>query len=607
MSKHVTNTHAEPEVLTGMIRETDLAQMQGKIRTTGSFTLPFKETEATQYNLDLILSAVRAAGHEVPDRFLFSAGQVFYRERSVEEVRLSGFVLDKKADTEGPYTRIKWTTSTSPKLMEGPYGTLILDSADIGRMHFSALTIKDQEVAFLWDLLTDLPGISRIAPIPDAFPDEIGRLPNNPLVAAGMAAIYKGGPRAQILLGGWRENEAGRPIYQHTGVRGGRILIYPNLVQSAADPLMTTENLWKFIRSLNPFTGDVALAVLAQLCEPSLGDKPKHPLLESVRISADSILSYKGIQRWGMERRLLQKRVFEEMERLRALYFDVEKWPAWNPKTGKWDPTGVSWQGDRLFDIVKVEMYQESLFEEREQIEVSWSVRAGQWAYWWLNAQGRVWISRMARVLLDLDHRENRGAAVMAKKIGQRVALLDGAIQPGMLNPLRIDHLIESVGELPMPEERVKNWAGRTRERFDEAMLKLQEVGVFAKVEWPDDYGPGDPDRSKGWVEKWLTAHVQITLPKTPPELPKDEPRALPEPQRQRKPGPRSKKMIAEQQIDSTTIRKTRIERGWSQEALAQYLNVTQACLSQVETGKRLLSKGLMDKLCVWLKDNTRE
>jgi|GEM_PF-2679544 len=441
--------------------------------------------------------------------------------------------------------------------------------------------------------------------ISDAFPSQQGRIPNNPLLAAGLAAIWKGGEKVLTLMGGWLGNEAGCPVYHHNGRRGGKIIVYPNLKRNSNDGLPTTEHLWQFTKSLSPFTADVALAVLAQLCEPSVGDRPKYPLLESVRITADAILRYKGIQRWGIERRMLKERVFEEMEKLRALYFDVEKVPAWDPATNKWNGKGFSWRGDRLFDIVKVEQYHENISGERTQIEFSWLVRAGQWAYWWLNAQGRIWIGRMARILLELDH---QGAA-LAKKIGQRVVLLNEALQPDVPLCLRVDHLLEDLGELPAPENRGRNWSGRTRERFDNAMLNLEKIGIFQKVEWPDGFGPEDTERSRGWTKNWLSARVKITLPDRPPELSenfkvrkltqKKETKAIKAPQN----------TITPAALDYTPfhgkqIRELRKGKGWSQKALAQYLGVSSSYLSQIENNKQSPSEKLQKKFSDWMEEN---
>lgn len=458
----------------------------------------------------------------------------------------------------------------------------------------------EEPVRFVRDLLlrlTDVggrPKASVPAP-PDAFRGGLGTVPDNPLLMAGLQAIWKGGPKARALLSGWREAETGRPYFEHRGKKGGRILVYPNPGDGLEAPISTTaEALWALVESLNPFTADVALAVLAQLADPLEGDRPKYPLLQPVRITVDSILRYKGIQRWGMERRVLEDRVREEMERLRTLRFDVQGWLDPDPATNKVPRQGLSWEGDRLFDIVKVEHWQEGLFG-KEPLAVAWSVRAGQWAYYWLNAQGRVLVARLSRVLLELDHRENRGAAVIAKKVGQYLTLLASRSRRF---DMRIGRLLEAVGELPEPEARTKNWAGRTRERFDNAMLMLQEAGVFQTVAWPDGHGPGDQDRTRGWVERWLNARLVGTLPEAPPELPNPPRPALPA--RGRRGRPR-KKPGAEQRIDGETIRQARMERGWRQDELARYLGISRQYLSFLENGKRLPSPDLARKLRAWL------
>jgi DNA-binding transcriptional regulator YiaG len=456
--------------------------------------------------------------------------------------------------------------------------------------------------------------------VPNAFPEGQGEMPNNPLIAAGIEAIVKGGKNARILQNGWCENESGRPIYQHRGSKGGRIIVYPNPTNHHTDPLLTNELLWDFIENLTVFTSDVVLAVLAQLCEPSTGDKPKHPMLESVRITSDAILSYKGIQRWGTDRHELRKRVHDEMEKLRSLYFDVEKFPASNPTTKRWEGKGVSWEGDRFFDIVKVEIYQEYVSKDgkkgdTEQIELSWLVRAGQWAYWWLNAQGRVWMGRIAHAIIQLDHREVRSSEVLAKKIGQRLMLLLYAIRSTSTLELKIGNLLEDVGELVTLENRDKNWAPRTRDRFDEAILKLKEIGVFSDVLWPTGYGPGDPDRSKGWVERWLAGTIKISFAENllsatmisneQKPRPKARSAEVANPKLGR-PKSQEPKTTFNPEVDGFAIRRARTEWAWSQEGLANYLGVSTAYVSQIETGKRIPSKNLITKINKWLANTTR-
>jgi len=470
-----------------------------------------------------------------------------------------------------------------------------LYAQDLARLILDALDPEHMPLEELHRFL-ELPEAVNIH-IPDAFRNGSALVPDNPATATVIAAIYAGGPQARNLVGGWKVSPSGGPVFERWLRNGGRILTYPGIEARPDAPLPTAESLWSFVERLGPFTADVALAVLAQMVEPSNGNRPQYPLLEPVPITAEAILRYKGIQRYGMERRILEMRIAEAMDQLQALRFDVEQLRTIDPATNKPVRGGASWRGDRLFDIVKVTKWQEDLFGERKQIGVGWTVRAGQWAYYWFNAQGRVWLARMSKVLLELDHRENRPAAVFAKKIGWYLSTVANRSRKFYI---QIRKLLEDIGELPVPEARDKHWAGRTRNRFDEAMLTLREAGVLQTVEWPDGCGPEDSDRSKGWVQRWLDAHVSGTLPEAAPELPRRQAvQALP-PRRRR----RHKDPAPEQtQIDGLAIRKARMERNWSQEELARHLGISRSYLAKLETGKRLPSQDLARKLEAWLAE----
>ena len=422
----------------------------------------------------------------------------------------------------------------------------------------------------------------------NAFPEGQGNIPTNPAVFTTISAIWKGGQRARNLIDGWVSGSDGQPIYQHASVSGGRISVY---VQPGR--LATAETLWALVEQLSPFTADVALAVLAQLCAPESGSGPQYPLLEPTRITADAILSYKGIQRWGTERAELRQRIAAEIERLRHLSFDVEAWPiSGGPESEK-----ASWFDDSLFDIVTVERGSEG-----KQASISWSIRAGQWAYWWLNASGRVFVGRMARALLELDHRENRSAAVLAKKIGQHVLLRAGSDRQTIF-VVGVAALLADIGELPVEAARTKDWAGRIRDRLDEALLSLREAGIFVAIAWPDGYGPTDEDRQRGWVEGWLSARIELALarsamphqlnyqsaeqlillgPATAPAQPAD----------------------AEDRVSGQAIRRARAARQWKQARLALHLGISVPYLSQIEGERRQPSPQLAARLHAWLAED---
>jgi DNA-binding XRE family transcriptional regulator len=435
--------------------------------------------------------------------------------------------------------------------------------------------------------------------VADAFPEGVGEFPNNPVTAAGFEAIFKGGKRAQVLLGGWSENESGGPVYVHRGRRGGRILVYPNPVDIGREDLPASDRLWQYVRKLNPLTADVALAVFAQLCEPTVGDRPKSPFLEPVVITADAVLRYKGIRRRGEERHQLIERIDDEMELLRSLHFDIELFKAFDPASRRFE--AVSWRGDRLFDVVSVERTNETP-ASRERVEIAWLVRPGQWAYYWLDVRGRVYLGRIARGLLDLDHRDNRRPHVMAKKIGMRIMFLYHALRS---SPLRIGirNLLEDVGELHRTTDD-RHWAARTRRAFERSMSILGSgdpfdhisgLNIFAKVEWPDGYGPADCDRYRGWVDKWLSSRISITMTgATPP--PTDSARATPCP-------PLHGKRRIPHDVDlGAHLRKLRLscEPRWTQEELARELGLSPSFVSLIENGKRQPSPKLEAKLKRW-------
>ena len=427
--------------------------------------------------------------------------------------------------------------------------------------------------------------------IPDAFPGEEGRIPNNPLIAATLAAIFKGGPEARRLSGGWTVGEGGQLFYWHVGRRGGEIHVRIEPEERGAGSL---EEQWGFVEGLTPLTADVLLAVLAQLCEPSLGSTSKYPILAPVPITANAILKYKDISCWGKERTRLRANVVEEMDRLRRLRLDVHEYPAWDPTSRRWNSRGVSVVGDKIFDVVKAGARHRGQEPDAALSDVVWLTRIGHWGQWWLNAQAKVWLGPAPLALLRFDHRSNRRADVLAKKIGMNTIVLWGVARPLKFLERRIDHLLQDIGELPVPDQRGPHWAGRTRDRFDEALLKLQLTGTVAAIEWPDGPAPGRVDRAKGWVARWLSSKMTISLSAASSI---DERTAVRR-DAQRRHRANRKPKVDELEIES--LRSLRSTRGISQLELARELGISASYLSQIETGKKPASNKLRRRMSLW-------
>jgi hypothetical protein len=438
----------------------------------------------------------------------------------------------------------------------------------------------------------------RPAKIPNAFPDGSGKIPHNPAIVAGLGAIARGGGKARTLVGGWAQSENGQLYFAHHGRKIGRILVYPKSQSNSS----CQDAPWGFVEGLSPFTADVALCVLAQMCEPTTGDWTKFPVLRSVPITADAILRYMGIKRRGQERRDLRRRVRDEMAALSILTFDVESFQAINPETNKYEK--VSWRGDRLFDIVTVE--RRPLAGNPTDTDMVWLVRPGQWAYWWFNPATRVYIMRIVQGLLKLDHRDNRAAAALAKKIGQRVLFLYHGLPERVPLTLRIGNLLQSVGELPEPEARSAHWGAKTREHFEEAINLLgpgdgftDGIDILAAVDWLQGRGPDDTDRVKGWLDRWLSASVVLTVRSADMHIKSEGEPWIP--------ASVVRKQAEVQDCIGDNVRAARMRREpiWTQKKLAHEMGISNVYLSLVEDGKRQPSPALRNRLQQWCESLT--
>lgn len=392
-------------------------------------------------------------------------------------------------------------------------------------------------------------------------------IPINPIIATTFSAILKGGKDALILERGWKENAEGHLIYIQKDVENGaQVDVY--LKNNTLS--YSKEYLWELIEKLCPFTIDVALAVLAELGDPTYGENHKYPLLKPLKINLNTILSHKNIARYGQEQEEKKAKINEQLHLLSLFHFDIENCPVINPETGKEDIT-FSGKGFPLFHMKVVD-------------ENNWLIVAGEWSYWWLNSYGCQYTTKLPKQLIELDH---RGKA-LRKKLGFFFIACSALTQIKPSIKYKIQNLLEDVGEFPSKEEdREDNWARRTKDSLDKAMLDLKEQGIFTQVEWPDGYGPDCLDYSKGWVEKWLDTHVKVTLPETPPK----------------------KELIQKPKIDidprfliyGNKVRSHRMRKGLDQIDLANYLGISRQHLSNIENGKPTISEDLRRKIDEWL------
>jgi hypothetical protein len=103
-------------------------------------------SEAPAFHTERLLTQLALnAGYKLPDQFLFTAGQVFYENQLVVEVRLCGHAVQGLPDEQGQLSTERWSTPTPPKLTreksEAGKDMLVVDPADAGRTHLSAATL----------------------------------------------------------------------------------------------------------------------------------------------------------------------------------------------------------------------------------------------------------------------------------------------------------------------------------------------------------------------------------------------------------------------------------------------------------------------------------
>jgi hypothetical protein len=139
-------------------------------------------------------------------------------------------------------------------------------------------------------------------------------------------------------------------------------------------------------------------------------------------------------------------------------------------------------------------------------------LRFGDWAQHWLNAGGAMWVSPLPQAILQLDHRGNRGADALAKKIAILLSLNWGAARKNDELRIEMRALLRRVGELRRPGAAVSAHAGRLADRFEEALLRLSEAGVLPNTLWADQ-AQSMRAENRHWFETWCEAQVVFERP----------------------------------------------------------------------------------------------
>jgi hypothetical protein len=277
----------------------------------------------------------------------------------------------------------------------------------------------------------------------------VATAPDHPALRALVGALMCAGPGAAAA--GWRQGEGCAQVIQRVGLEPVRVSLRAESGEAA----------WREVCAITPLALDV-LTVLIDRFEVDGGE------VRLVRCA--DILAAKGCRRWGEERHALEEQIGRELARLGQITVGPAEQPMFS----------VTPVGDQPTSFV-----------------VSLDPLVGEL---WAAAPVR----RLSRRVLAFDHRSNRGADVLAKKLGIYFSL---AIANGRPVVRSVRGLLKAVGALHEVSGGARG--GRIADRFEEALLRLEESGLFAAV-YRGASASDQPSRIKGWVKRWLDAELVI-------------------------------------------------------------------------------------------------
>jgi hypothetical protein len=306
-----------------------------------------------------------------------------------------------------------------------------------------------------FDLTLAYAGLRTLGATPDPVsPREQGaedvadgaRFPDHPSLRAIMGALMCAGPGAAAA--GWRSGEGCAELVVRVGLDPIRVRLHARDAETA----------WREVSAITPLALDV-LAVVVDHLQETGGE------LALVRCA--DILEAKRCQRWGEERLGLEQQVGRELLRLGAMTLGDAEQPLFSV-------TPLGEDGGRF--VVALDPTVKALWDAAPQRRLNWR-------------------------LLDFDHRPNRGADVLAMKMGFYFSMASTGSRPVVRS---IRAVLKGVGALGEASGGARG--GRLADRFEEAVLRLHERGLVTVT-----YRGGTSildERVKGWVARWLETAV---------------------------------------------------------------------------------------------------
>lgn len=331
-------------------------------------------------------------------------------------------------------------------------------------------------------------------------------LPNNPLIVAAIQALCAGGGQARSIEGGWRRSKSGMPVYEFWNGAGGRIRVHVDAVDEAP--------AWHDIESYSALTLDVAVALLAGLVSDPFRQSTCAPRREPVSLGAAAVLNAKNYRRFGAERAAFAVAIDAERAKIERLRFDVIAYPGFDPQSRKWRHEGITRSGVGLIEAPLDEMIDEQLIAANDRLACAFErpLRLGAWAEHWLNSAGAMWIAKLPQAIIHLDHRENRSADGLAKKIALILTLSFAAARDTERLRMPMRTLLRRTGLLPRLNGSHPAHSGRIADRVEEALLRLSERGLLRSAIRCESALSLRASHRR-WFDEWLDAEVVFERP----------------------------------------------------------------------------------------------
>ncbi|UCH75334.1 MAG: helix-turn-helix domain-containing protein [Rhodospirillales bacterium] len=439
------------------------------------------------------------------------------------------------------------------------------------------------------------PGTAQSKRGASAFLDGWGYIPDTPIVAAAIAVLLKAGPRARVLNGGWAPDDGGLMACRHVVDGVGEVMVFLGSDGEPADD-PDVDAGWADVETVSPLTLDVLVAILARIAGQDCLDASQRIRRSRIPVTARAILREKGLTQWGARGAVLRRRIDREIKRLAGMRFSLRPSCERSADFGR-AAAGDGGSGDiRLFQIIGSRTIQSTRKRRACNAETAWSIRRGQWPA----PADR--LAAMPQAILQFDHRDNRGSAVLAKKIG--LAMCMPWRRSGPQDPLRLPvrELLRALGELPARDARGNPWGSRMRARLGQALLRLREIGLLTHVDLPAGAEPGAGIRRRGRIANWLDSVVILT---GVPSGAAARGTAVGPVRKIRRPGRAASGLLELNR--GSVIRAMRTRRRLSQHRFARELGISAAYLSQIENEHRMASQAVLARIAGWVQRNDHE